>query len=81
MKKNGYLIERAKFIQELKNLDERFISEYEEEKKDSVEKVLEFMFQLDVSPEDMIFAFAKGEKIEYERQQREIRRLMIKRGA
>lgn len=44
MKKNGYLIERAKFIQELKNLDERFISEYEEEKRIQLKKSLNLCF-------------------------------------
>ena len=59
MNSSAYLIERATLIAKLKELDDKLLIEWSDEKENNIRKVVELMSTLNVTTEDMIQRFAQ----------------------
>lgn len=59
MNSSAYLIERATLIAKLKELDDKLLIEWSDEKEKNIRKVVELMNALNVTTEDMIQRFAQ----------------------
>ena len=76
MNSSAYLIERATLIAKLKELDDKLLIEWSDEKEKNIRKVVELMNALNVTTEDMIQRFAQEHLNFHKNQDRAIRDIL-----